>query len=258
MTDVVDNGADVAQEHEAGEAGAEATVESIARELGWRPKDEFTLGEDRWVDAPAYLRSRGDKLTEARNTAKNARDDARRVAATTERMAERARQEERGRLERELAQHKDAGDTDAAVEAARRLERVSAPQTPPETAAWIAKNPWFDANPEARALAFGVVERKTAAGASMSEQLEAAETEVRKRFPELFDSGQRREERKEPPRTEGGTRVAQPPRQPGPKTQADLPPVAKEAYRVYLSKVQPEKREALSKGWIAAYFEDHQ
>ena len=256
MTDTLDTGAEVAQEHVDGDAASEPTVESLARDLGWKPQDEFTLEPDRWVGAAQYIKSRGDKLSEARTVAKNARDEAKRIGATTERMMERARAEERDRLEADLQRQQDEGDTQAAVETARKLERASTPSTPPETAAWLGRNQWMDTNPAARALAIGVCEQEAGKGLPQADQLAAAEAEVRRVYPQLFgDRPSQREERKPAPATQPGTRTASVDRT-GPKTQTDLPPAAKDALRAAVSRVPEARRDSFSKSWISAYYED--
>jgi hypothetical protein len=85
----------------------------------------------------------------------------------------------------------EAKDPDEALRASRDLARTSGP--PPQTVAWMGRNPWFQTDQDAQVLAVAEINRRAAMGASIEDQLEAAEQKVRLRFPEHFDPPARSE-----------------------------------------------------------------
>ncbi len=169
----------------------EDKVEGFKREyagrLGWTPKDEWEKrGQDvsKWHDYDHFLAATPEYVKKVRKVNKELKTTVDRNAAAAAAMIEEERQRSRDEAIREAREAAAAGDADKAAEAVRKA--TSAP--PPEVDNWLKRNAWFAQEPEARALAQGVTERAYKAGASVSEQLKAAEDSVRKRFPELFEN----------------------------------------------------------------------
>jgi hypothetical protein len=113
------------------EGGDDAAIETAARDMGWRPKDEFKGPEDKWVDAGEYLRRGQEVLPIVRADNRRLRDSLSAhekelkelkdvVAENRASMAEFAEfhtellqsrlKEQRIRLTAELRQARDEGD----------------------------------------------------------------------------------------------------------------------------------------------------
>lgn len=188
----VDNARQVEQSGQRGQVADGENPETevarrVARKMGWVPKEEWTRNPESWTDAPEFL-----EYTPKRLEALQERQ--RRMGQVAEDQAEQARREAREETRRELDAAIHAGDTETAIQAADRLAKNVGP--PPQTVAWIARNGWFHADPDAQVIAANAMRRAERAGATIEEQLQAGEVAARKRFPEHFDDIQpfRREE----------------------------------------------------------------
>lgn len=166
-----------------GAVGEDDFIAGVARKAGWVPKEEWSRDPAKHVDARAYL----ERLPEELETAK---DRLRRTAQANETALEDVRRQERARAIEDLRAAERAGDADRANAAAERVANTEGP--PPLVQSWVRENPWFNDDPAARAVAAAVTDRLKAR--PIAEQLEAAEQEVRRRFPEHFGQAERREE----------------------------------------------------------------
>jgi len=122
--------------------------------------------------------------------------------------------------------------------------------------AWIGRNPWFNEDPDAQAMAVAEINRLAASKASIEDQLEGAEAKIRKRFPEYFGQAERPEPaearlsevRPAPPAVQRGTRGGE--SRPKEKGYADIPPGDKASYIRYFAKnyesygLKPEEAQA--------------
>ena len=159
---------------------------SVAKRMGWTPKEEWKRDPAKWVDAPDFLENTPREL-------ELAKDRLRRNAQATEAVIEEERRRSRQQAIDELRAAERAGDTERANAAVERVQATEGP--PPQIAAWIRENPWFNDDPAARALAAATTDRLKAR--PIAEQLEAAEQEVRRRFPEHFGQAETHEEPRE-------------------------------------------------------------
>lgn len=188
--------------------GDDELISRLARRFGWRPKEELDRVPNNWLDAKDYLERTPDQLTperfeELRAQKKALEDRLRRSAQAAADAIEDSRRQARIEAQAEIRAAAEAQDPERAEQAAKRLAEIpSGP--PPQTVAWIGKNPWFESDPLARDFATSIVNARAKAGASIDDQLEAAESEVRRRFPEHFPAEQRQERAEERPSTEGG------------------------------------------------------
>lgn len=159
-------------------------VETRAREMGWKPKDQFKGPEEKWVDADEYVRRgeevlpivRGEnrKLHEkvggleaeiARLTAALAEqsDSMKSFAEGQAALLKEKLAEQRANLRQQLREARESGDDAAidrleeALETNREASRKAAapapapapaapaePPVPPEVKAWQERNPWFN------------------------------------------------------------------------------------------------------------------
>lgn len=235
---------------EAIEAAAEQidepTVEDRAREMGWRPKEEFKGDDTKWVDAETFVKRGEEILPILRATAKKDREALeaakaeiaemkktfsefkRYHSATEQRALEKARKE----LEREMAEAVEAKDHQAVREIANEMASLSkdvrtdddgndmgSPQMVAFKEEWERENPWINTDPDLKAYAFGICQDMAAKGVKPKDQLIEAAKKVRQAFPHKFEN----ERRKAPAAVEGQT----PPRKAG-KTRSDLPPEARQ------------------------------
>jgi len=232
-------------EHLTGEVGeAELQIaRAVAKRMGWAPKEEWTRDPAKWQDAPQFLENTPKVIDRLKETADRS---ARAAAEAIEEDRRRAREE----AQRVIRESDDPEERD---KAAKRLADAAGP--PPETQAWVARNPWFQTDSRANALAVATANEAAKRGASISDQLKEAEAEVKRRYPEHFGEPARLSEvRARPaPQVQGGTRS-------GTTTQrekgfSDLPSAARDAFERHLlrtftnrglSKQEAEKRYAMS------------
>lgn len=204
----------------------------VAKQLGHKPKEEWDRDPESWVDEFAFLEQTPKQVEDLRTRNRELQERSERSA----RAAAEAIEEDRRRT-REQAQKviRESDDPDERVRAAKELEGP-----PPETRAWIAKNPWFDTDPDAKALAVSAVIRAEQRGANIPDALAAGEDAVKKRFPEYFATGteQRlsdvRRAAPNPPAVQPGTRAVT--TQTKEKGFADIPAADRQAFRSNLLK----------------------
>lgn len=205
----IDNGGEAVETNRTGQVseGELDLSRQVARRLGWVPLNEWKRDPTKWSDGPQFL----EHITglAAENT--TLRDRLRRSGQVAEDLAETARKEAREQAERELREAARSGDEDKAVAAAAKVAKNSGPH--PQTQAWLARNEWFNADPEAQALAVTAINRAAQSGATIEAQLEAGEAAARKRFPEHFGAQttppteiRLSEHRPTPPALAGGSR----------------------------------------------------
>jgi len=174
-----------------------ADIEQAAREMGWRPKEEFRGDPTKWTDAATFV-SRGENfipiLRKDRETLREENSEIKRRldetaealrasqeaivelknfhAEDTERQVKLARKE----LVAQLAAAREAGDVESEVAIQDQLSEMrsatakptpappapppapAAPQVDPIQTAWMAANPWFAESPRLRGLALGIAE----------------------------------------------------------------------------------------------------
>lgn len=202
------------------------TVEDLARELKWRPKDEWTGPEEEWRDAAEFIRAgqHGKLVTEVKSLKAMTERMARTAAKETARMLAEQETEITARFEQAV----EDGDKAAAAQATRDLAKVQAERNQPDDAvtAFAARNPWYGADMEATDYAAVISDRLAKAGKSPAEQCDEVESLVRKRFPELFEEAERPRP-KAPVVSAPSTRSST--AQKRAKGAADLPATAKQA-----------------------------
>lgn len=216
----IDNQPEPSQSARSGQIDeAELTVSrSVARRLGWVPLEEWKRDPAKWSDAPAYLEETPRQIETLKDRLKRTGQV---IEAEVEETRRRTIQEAEGRI----IAAAESGDKDAALAAARQMQGP-----PPQTVAWIARNSWFNHDPDAQLLARNVIERSARAGATIEEQLQAGEEAVKRRFPEHFEITPQVEPQREarlsevrtPPQVQGGSRGAVVPRSKE-KGWADIP-----------------------------------
>lgn len=224
--EALDNGTQVVSEYRSGSVEGELELaRSVARRMGWTPQEEWKRDPARWVDAPEFLEKTPTELD-------TLKERLRRNSQAAADALEDERRKARIDAQNEIRAAAEAGDADRAARAAQQLEKASGP--PPQTVAWIGRNAWFNEDEDARLMATTEVNRLAAQGASIEDQLAAAEAKVKKRFPEHFGQAETRREPEEvrtpdvrreapiAPKVQGGTRSTD--SRPRARTFADIPP----------------------------------
>ncbi len=251
VAETIDNREEPSQSAPSGQVDeAELTVSrSVARRMGWVPLDEWKRDPAKWHDAPAYLEETPRQLDTLKERLK-------RTGQVTEAVAEEARQRGIKEAREQLVAATESGDKDAALAAARRLEGP-----PPQTVAWMARNPWFNQDPDAQLLARNVIERALLAGATIEQQLQAGEDAVKRRFPEHFEmqAEPQREaklsEVRTPPQVQGGSRGAVVPRSKE-KGWTDIPPAVRGQMERSVNRIARAHNKTVAEvqGWTAANY----
>lgn len=214
MTGDNDDALDIAEKQIAPDEASQApepTPEERAREMGWRPIEEFSGPREKFVDAEEFL-ERGETLAplvaaQNRKLKADLEKREREFAERLERMekmaqrnAERERAEYEAKIKRlEAAERRavDEADTDSydAIKAERAALEKQAPtqEVSPQPAApdrlqtWMVENPWFQLDENAKRVAMVASQRAAAKGADLEAELQAAEAAVRRSHPHYFD-----------------------------------------------------------------------
>jgi hypothetical protein len=227
------------------DAPAEPSIEERARDMGWRPKEEFKGDEAKWVDAETFVQKGEEVLPIVRANAKKLevanealkaelaemrssfKDFKKYHSQTEQRALEKARRE----LEREMAEAVEAKDHKAVREIAAEMADLSKDvrtdgdgnpyETPEHTkalSAWKSDNAWFGSDKVMTLAANVIADELEAGGVKGAEQLAEVAKRIRSEFPHKFEN----ERRKQASAVEGST----PQRKAG-KTRADLPAEAR-------------------------------
>lgn len=257
----------VDEAHDEGQALQTGPVEDaelelsrkVAKRLGWKSPEDWDRLPENFVDAPEYLE----------NTPREIETLKERLKRTGQAAAD-ALEEERRRAriaaQAEIRQAAKDGDEEAAARAAEKLERSAGP--PAETVAWINRNGWFNEDPDAQVLAVAEINRMAAQGASIPDQLQAAEAKVKKRFPEHFETLQERPSetklsetrRPVPPAVAAGSRGGV--SQPKVKGYNDIPAQDRRQFETKLSRRFQSNfkmtEEAAQTMYAKSYWKDHE
>ena len=231
---------DLNAEGSPSESEAADKIESLARELGWKPAEEWRGDKTNWTPADEFIRHKVSKSDRLADDVRVVRDQMARMARTSAQITEREVQRAKKEAEERFRQAVEAGDVQAAQEASLEMSRVdsgaASANDDPEVAQFKARNPWFnptDPDNEASLYALSVAETRARRGASAAEQARAAEEAVRKRFPELFAQEQPIETGKKAPVVNAPqSRAARP--APKAKGYAELPRDAQVAAQDFL------------------------
>lgn len=235
---------DQAIEADAGQQ-AEPSMEDRARDMGWRPKEEFKGDETRWVDADTFVKKGEEilpiiranaKKVEAENASLKAdmaalKKDVATFRAHHSQTEQRAYQRALRDLEERQADAVHANDLNAVKEITKEIADLSRdvrtddsgdPYASPDHAkavsSWKAENVWFGSDAAMTGAANAIANELEQQGVKGAEQLAEVAKRIRAEFPHKFEN----ERRKAPAAVEGST----PTRKAG-KTWADLPPEAR-------------------------------
>lgn len=218
------------------------TVEGLASEMGWRPKEEWKGDPEKWKPAQDYLRATVDVNRKLGNRLKGVEDQLQRVARTSVAMTERAVAAERERLLAMRDEAFDNGDRETfqrADQELRRVETTVQPIVPDETMSFVERNAhWFQKDAEATAWAVARTDELAKTGLGPARQLAIVEREAKQLFPEFFEA--EKPKPKPAPLNTPGARSASPAR----RGFASLPPEAQKEALYFEKKGVPREEYA--------------
>lgn len=218
------------------------TVEGLASEMGWRPKEDWKGDPEKWKPAHEFMRSTVDVNHKLHNRLKGVEDQLQRVARTSVAMTERAVAAERERLMAERREAFDAGDYDTfqrAEQELRKVETAVEPSIPDETRSFVERNGhWFQKDAEATAWAIKRTDELASTGLGPARQLAIVEREAKQLFPEFFEV--EKPKPKPAPLNTPGVRSAAPAR----RGFASLPPEAQKEALYFEKKGVPREEYA--------------
>mgnify|MGYP003403490799 CR=1 FL=1 len=230
--------------------------DSLAREMGWFPLDEYNGDPDKWRPAEEYIKHGIAGTKRLKSDLKAVKDTADRLARTSATLTAKALEDQRRELEEAHDQAVEDGDKVEARRVAKELNKLDdipvIGDVKSQVAEFTERNAWYGTHSKATDYAAMISQRLAREGKSVDEQLEAAEEEVRERFPELF------EKPKKAPAVHNSTaRVSN--HTPKEKGVADLPAEARKAGEDYVRMIaqkMPTKNYTL-KDYAATYWAEN-
>lgn len=204
-------------------------IEKLARKMGHRPKEDWVGDDTDWIDAATFVERQTDKTKERLDRLQG---EVQQISKTATTLAARHREDALRQAREEVRRAAFEGDAQAIEDAAQNLERVTTavpPGQPPEVQAFVQKHPWLLEDESAGIIAARAGEKSAKAGGSVTDQLVAAERELKRVFPDKFEAPR---QTKAPPAVQAGTRAT--PTTPREKGVADLPAEAKQAGQKFI------------------------
>lgn len=230
----------------------ERNWEAEAREMGWKPRDQWRGPENGWKSAEDFVRKGEEFLPFVKASLERERSRNSEMEARNEERVRRLEESYIKAMERQKAQYKAEMDAiqaqmDMAVEAGdvaaykalnrKRDAMGTAPEVPekpktegtdhPAVVEWGRHNPWFYNNPVMRSLAISTAGTVAQGGGDVHAQIRAAEDEVKRRFPEHFPANGAQPR---PPVVESGGQSVRGTSRKREKGVSDLPPEARRAF----------------------------
>lgn len=180
------------------------TVEEAAREMGWRPLEEYEGDPDKWVSAQSFVDRKPlfDKIDSqskrVKALEKSLNDQSAAIRELTEhnkKVAEAAYKKAVADLKAERRAAIRSGDHDLADQLDEQIDNlkpeipeIKAPEVQPYTAEikeWMAENPWYEANKELQHIADGFGRAAMSRGLSTPEILVEITRKMKEINPEL-------------------------------------------------------------------------
>ena len=245
----------------AKDAGMEA-VERLAKEQGWRPKENFSGDADDWVSAEEFIRRGGEIQHQRKRTI----DDLKKSVDELKTLNERVYRVENDKLESELQSLKEdrkaairESDIELVEELDAKIGEVSTQiaQTPaaenkatvhPAFPDWKIKNAWYGTDPEMTEMADGIAVKGKEDGLPLPAILKKVDKAAAELYPDRINGSGTKKDAEPRETVLGSTRGA-----PDTKGQtlrlSDLPQEAQESAKRF------ERQGIMS---VAAYIKSYQ
>ena len=191
------------------------SVEALASDMGWVPKDDYRGDPDRWVSADVFIKNTlGIQKTYQRKVESLEGKLDQLVSQQSHTMMQ-ALKEQKARLQKEFEEAVEAGDKAAAKRATEGLNDLErqAPDTEqqrmiaqwkPHADAFAQRNSGALQDKLAQIEATKMITSMAEAGVSPEETYERVEIELRKKYPEHYQN----QNRTRPAKVEGESRPA--------------------------------------------------
>jgi len=185
------------------------TQESIAREQGWKPKEEWEGDPAKWVSAETFV-AKGELISKIESLGKKLKDSEKAIQLLSDHNKKIKEQEFQRAINYLKGQKKVAyenGDVDKIIEIDDKIaevkiqqkenvvaiEQKSDNQPIPEFLSWKEKNPWygFDAEMTADADMFGNAYAANNPDKSPEEVFNYVTTKIKKIYKEKFENPNR-------------------------------------------------------------------
>ncbi|MCA2570693.1 hypothetical protein [Microcystis sp. M42BS1] len=172
-------------------------IEVQAREMGWKPKEEYEGDPSKWVSAEIYVARAPlyEELERRGKEMKRYRQDLEAVKQQYVKMEEAAYQRALNALKQERKEALINEDVQKVLELDDKIEelREAKPVQQPNiqeiqqlTQEWLTQNEWYEKDPNLREYADGVGHALAGRGLDPVSVLEQVSAKVRQMFPEKF------------------------------------------------------------------------
>jgi hypothetical protein len=175
-------------------------IEVKARELGWRPREEFSGDEDSFVDAKEFVARQPlfEKIEHQSRELKNVKKALDALQNHHSRVAESEYKRALATLEAKKAEAIDNADGQTAIKIERQIaqaeqefrqlnQEAQTPKNDPEEfVSWKAKNSWYDKDESMRIFADAYGTKLAKGGMSPPEVLDAVSKKIKAEFPHKF------------------------------------------------------------------------
>jgi hypothetical protein len=180
--------------------GDDSPYASLAKDMGWMPKDQFQGPPEEWKDAETFIRSGRDIQRETSREVKGLRTQLDTIAKTNATIVEQQVKERVDQLTAQYTKAVEDGDATAAFKLSREIDTTLASTQPsgsrtpsPEAQAFAERNStWFNkpGNEYATARAVELCNMLAAQGyTDEATQLRIAEQRLEQEMPQLFGQG---------------------------------------------------------------------
>lgn len=193
---------DLTDPNEPNNAPEVSAIELRAKELGWRPREEFNGEDDNFVDAKEFVHRQPlfEKIEHQSRELRNVKKSL--DALKGHYTAVRETEYQRALAQLQATKINAINEADGArvvdvdnqiAEAQRKFQEIknadiqdSAPPDPAEFISWKAKNAWYEKDESMRMFADTFGERLSRQGMSPAEVLSSVSKKVREEFPHKF------------------------------------------------------------------------
>lgn len=195
------------QPESEGEPEAPPTVEDVAAEIGWRPKDQFKGPPEQWKPAADFIRASREVQNRYAQDIRGLKSQLDVMARTTADIVQDRLETQRQELTSRYNELVEEGNAAEAFKVSQRLvdiDRRAAqpiPQAPtPEGQEFAERNAhWLGKDMAATARAVEITNSLAAKGVPPADQIRAAERVLRVEYPEYFQGQANGQPRKSAP-----------------------------------------------------------
>lgn len=176
-------------------------IESRARELGWRPKEEFGGDEDNFVDAKEFVQRQPlfEKIEHQSRELKNVKKTLDALKGHYTKVQEVEYQRALSALQASKAEAISEADGQRTIQIENQIKKAErefqqiredakdpAPSDPSEFVSWKAQNTWYEKDESMRIFADAIGSRLAGEGMTPPEVLAAVAKKVKAEFPHKF------------------------------------------------------------------------